>query len=147
MKIRFAGFFIVTLVAFSAPLSAQTLGTNLLVNGGAEAGAPSDTGNDVVPAPGWTTIGSATVGYYDSDISHNNFPALSDPGPDQRGLQLFSGGPDNSSSSMSQTVDITALASEIDGNTIHTTLAGYLGGFSSQEDNTIRNGRVSGRFG
>jgi hypothetical protein len=145
MKVHLAGLFL-TLALFSAPLSAQILGANLLVNGTAEAGAASPgSGQDVVPIPGWTNDGGATVVYYDSDISDGGFPLLTDPGPPQRGLQLFTGGYNTDTTTLSQTIDVTALAGRVDTGTIHAALSAYLGGFSDQEDNaTVEATFVSG---
>ena len=64
-------------------------GANLIVNGGAEAGATSAHGADAVTIPGWqirrglpTVVGYGTAG----------FPGRADAGTRGRGRQLFTGG-------------------------------------------------------
>jgi hypothetical protein len=62
---------------------------NLLVNSGAEAGDDSAAGWDEVTIPGWqVTEGLPTVVRYGTA----GFPSRTDPGPSQRGRQLFAGG-------------------------------------------------------
>src|SRR5215470_16186068 len=67
---------------------AAPAGANLLLNSGAEAGAPSVQGWDAVTIPGWAVArGLPTVIRYGTP----RFPAVRDGGRDRRG-QLFAGG-------------------------------------------------------
>jgi hypothetical protein len=107
---------------------------NLIVNGDAEGGAGSASGFDVIAAPGWTTVGSATVVQYGIG---GGFPATTDPGPVSRGLNFFAGGPNNAASSMNQLLDVSSSAGSIDSGLVAFALEGFLGGFSSQRDNAV----------
>jgi hypothetical protein len=102
----------------------------LIVNADAEAGlGSSDCG--VVPVPGWITQGNFSVYRYDCDGSDPN----SIPGPTNRGLNQFAGGPNNPSSSATQTIDLSSYAAAIDTGHQTYTLSGYLGGWEYQADN------------
>jgi hypothetical protein len=123
----------VTLSALAAPVaaSAAIFGTNLIVNGDAEAGAGSASGNDLVAVPGWDLLGDFTVVRYGAP----NFPGGSDPGVSVGGTNFFAGGPSNGSSAAQQTIDLSSAGLQIDTGTTAFDLSGYLGGFSSQGDN------------
>ncbi|WP_235009647.1 alkaline phosphatase family protein [Mycobacterium sp. 3519A] len=117
-------------------------GPNLLVNPGAELGDPSLSGYSSVTVPGWTVTGTPTVIEYGTP---RRFPwPTSSPGPTfprflafptsasappDSGEQFFGGGP-VATSTLSQTVDLRAAATEIDGGTVPYALSGYLGGFT-----------------
>jgi len=58
-------------------------------------------------------------------------------GPPSGGTNFFAGGPSTAASSASQVIDVSAGATEIDGDTIAAELTGYLGGFSSQDDHAV----------
>jgi hypothetical protein len=103
---------------------------NLIVNGNAEAAIGSLDGTPVA-TPGWALLGQATAAQYGA----NGWPALTDPGPTDRGLNLFSGGPSDATSSLSQTVNVGQLGSSIDGGGVSYLLSGWLGGYSGQDDN------------
>jgi hypothetical protein len=123
------------LLAAPAMVHAAALyGTNLIVNGDAEAGpAPSLT--TVVAVPGWTTItGSFTVVSY---ATGGGFPTNANPGPSNRGANFFTGGPgdDNGVSVAVQSIDLSAGAADIDAGSVAFDLSGFLGGFSNQSDN------------
>src|SRR5689334_2620198 len=95
------------LAALAAAAHAQgVFGTNLVVNGGAEAGtaASSTTAAAVASIPGWTRTGKATVLTY---ASGQPMSALI-PGPVSRGKNYFCGGPDTAASTLSQDIDVTA---------------------------------------
>src|SRR5262249_30611195 len=71
------------------PTYPDLFGRNLLANGDAEGGTGSDNG-DAMPAPGWmSTDGLAVVQYGAS----GGFPDATTPGPDDRGVNFFAGGP------------------------------------------------------
>jgi hypothetical protein len=111
----------------------SVFGTNLVVNGNAEAG-PGATGTDTVSnIPGWTPSGNFTVHQY----GDTNYLTATDPGPDDRGQNFFAGGPGNSSSSASQMIDVSAGASTIDTGSVSFSLSAYLGGWQDQRDNAV----------
>lgn len=130
------GFLLVfATIAPSSLLAGPIFGTNLVVNGNAEAGAGSAGGFDVIrPIPGWTPSGNFTVVQY---TAGGGFPLPTDPGPANRGSNFFAGGPDNGGSSAFQLVDLSAEAATIDLGGVTFNLAGFLGGFASQGDNAI----------
>lgn len=113
-------------------VAGAALGQNLIVNSDAEAGPGSPNGYTVVPVPSWITTGNFTAVPYSIG---GGFPVYSDPGPVDRGLNFFAGGPDNASSSATQSIDLSPFAGSIDAGTATFALAGYLGGYSSQGDN------------
>jgi hypothetical protein len=103
---------------------------NLIVNGNAEAAIGSVDGTPVA-TPGWTSAGQATAAQYGA----NGWPALTDPGPTNRGLNLFSGEPSDATSLLTQIVNVGQLASSIDGGGVTYLLSGWLGGYADQDDN------------
>ena len=115
------------------PAHAQ-FGTNLIVNGDAESGAATPSGTTVEPVPGWNTAaGFTAVQYADT----GGFPSLTDPGPAVRGSNFFAGGPDNSFSEATQSVDVSALSAAFSSGLTPFTLSGYIGGFAGQDDNAV----------
>jgi hypothetical protein len=106
---------------------------NLIVNADAESG-PGGDGTVVEPVPGWITSGNFTVIKYSTG---GGFPTPSDPGPPNRGENFFGGGPDNASSSATQSIDVSSVAANIDAGKVAFVLSGYLGGFGAQEDNAV----------
>ena len=103
---------------------------NLIVNGNAEAALGSADGTPVT-TPGWYSSGQATAAQY----GLNGWPALADPGPADRGLNFFSGGPGNDMSSLTQSISVSQFASLIDAGSVSYALSGWLGGFADQDDN------------
>ena len=128
--IRAAALLVAGQLIATAAMAGVQLGSNLLTNGGAEAGEGSADGYTVLPVPKWTSNGNFTVVLYGAP----NFPNQDSPGPAKRGLKFFAGGPDNAESSISRTLNLKSLSADIDTGTVQGTLTGYLGGFSSQED-------------
>lgn len=112
-------------------LLSVTLGTNLVVNGDAEANVGSASGNDVIHPTGWTSNGTPTVVKYGA----SGFPSATGPGPANRGKNFFAGGPSGEKESdFFQTIDVSSLAASIDAHQVQYNLAAFIGGFSSQED-------------
>lgn len=105
--------------------------TNLIVNPGAELGVGAGSTGAVVPVPGWITSSHFTVIRWGAG---GGFPALSDPGPALRGLNFFAGGPINSTSTASQTINVSSGAAAIDAGLARFDLAGFLGGYFNQPD-------------
>jgi uncharacterized protein (TIGR03437 family) len=103
-------------------------GTNLIVNGGAESGAGE--GRDViVPSiPGWTSKGANVITY-----ASGYGIQISDIVPVGPGKNYFSNG--DTSSSMTQTVSLSAGATVIDAGMATYDASGYFGGYSNYDDN------------
>ncbi len=113
---------------------AAKFGVNLVVNGDAESGPGADNdGPTLMPLPGWTRTGVFQVEQYAAGGQFSNPQA---PGPDNRGKNYFTGGPDSKSnvSSATQTIDVSALAGTIKAGKSHYSFSAYLGGFSNQRD-------------
>lgn len=111
------------------PAAHAQFGVNLIANSDAEAG-PGGTGGAVASIPGWTASTPApTVVLYGSGA----YPSLTDPGPVDRGTKFFGGG-NSASTSLSQTIDLGFGSTAIDAGEATFDLSGYLGGFSSQND-------------
>jgi Hint domain len=107
------------------------LNTNLLLNPDAEAGGGSVDGNFVETIPDWTTGGNFTVVEYGGT---GGFPTAAQAAPIDGGSNFFAGGPNSSTSSASQIVSFSDLASSINAGGIAATLSGYLGGYLNQDD-------------
>ena len=106
---------LVSCIALVSSSGAQSIfGTNLIVNGDAEAGTGSSTGDQVVPIPGWIATGGLTVAQYSAVSVTGGLPSSGDPGPHDRGTNLFSGGPTNAYSYATQSINLPAGADVID---------------------------------
>ncbi len=84
-----------------------------------------------VTTPGWTASGEATAVQYGAGA----YPAATDPGPEDRGLNFFAGGYMDALSSLTQTVDVSGYATAIDEARVTFALSGWLGGYDGQDDN------------
>jgi len=116
--------------AYSA--TTPTFGSNAIVNGNAEDGVGSASG-DVVVIPDWATAGDFTAVQYGAA----GFPDVASPGPSNRGQNFFAGGPSNLFSSASQSIDLSSMSTVVDGGDVSFVLSGYFGGWESQDDNAI----------
>ena len=121
-------------------LAEMVFNTNLISNPGAELGLGSPYNNLVVPVPDWTGTGGFTVVQYRTPPC--NFPCLpglpetNDPGPPDRGVNLFAGGStDYSDTRGNQIVDVSNAASIIDTLAVNFNLSGWFGGYLNQHDN------------
>ena len=65
------------------------------------------------------------------------FPLATDPGPVNGGLNFFAGGPNIELSTASQSIDVGAGGSAIDGGNVTFALSAFLGGFDGQGDNAV----------
>src|SRR5207249_11898672 len=83
--------------------------------------------------PGWLRNGNIDVLPYGA----HGIVALSDPGPANRGNNVFTGGPDTPDTSASQSIDVSSESTDIDNDEVSYTLAGYLGGYGDQDDNAL----------
>ena len=136
-----------TLSHLTAPAAAQQLNAlvvsspNLLVNPGAEVGDASLSGYASVSMPGWAVTGTPTVIQYGTlrrvpGLFGTKGPTLpawlgfptSSNAPIGSGTQFFGGG-NVATSTLSQVVDLTGAASEIDGGAVTYALSGNLGGY------------------
>jgi hypothetical protein len=120
-------------ICVSLSLQAGPFNTNLIINGNAEAGVGSVSGNDIEPVPGWTTTNNFTVCMYGaaSGVPTNC------PGPADRGSNYFAGGPSTALSWAWQVIDISAAATQVDAHQVLAALTGWLGGWESQDDNAV----------
>jgi hypothetical protein len=125
----------------SAAIAGAVLSPNLLVNADAEYGDPSLSGYSSVTLPGWTVTGTPTVIQYGTlrrfpspfAFPGPTFPAFlgfpsSRSAPAGSGMQFFGGGP-VATSTLTQNVDLSAAAVEIDQGNVPYELSGDLGGF------------------
>ena len=113
-------------------VSVRLYGVNLIVNGNAELGASSATGQPVA-VPGWVTTGPFTVVPYGAA---GGFPTASDPGPPDRSNQFFAGG-SGALSTASQDIDVSGNASDINQGRVTCDLSAWLGGFFTDQDNAM----------
>ncbi|MEJ6482357.1 PEP-CTERM sorting domain-containing protein [Nostoc punctiforme UO1] len=132
------------------PIYADTLGQNLIINGDAEQGQGDPIGNavgtDIPFIPGWIPTDSFSVLQYGATgfeftnalgniVAVSGLPDANSSGPSVRGNNFFFGGADRSSSSASQLIDITDLASVIDAGQGTYDLSAWLGGYDTDLDN------------
>ena len=108
--------------AFGA--QAASYNTNLVVNGGAEQGFAGWTAYD-----GYAAFSSVDYG--------SNWVLPTQPGPVDRGGKLFVGGSGVATALGFQVLDLSANASAIATGKVSYDLSGYLGGWSSQDDNAV----------
>lgn len=116
----------------SRTLMAVALGANLLVNGDAEAGPASSTGDSVSSIPGWIDLSGTPLGTV-VPYGASGFISESAPGPGKRGENFFAGGK-NESASLVQTVDVSSVAADIDAGRIKMNFSGWVGGFGNETD-------------
>lgn len=124
------GIFVAAGAANNA-LAAGVYGSNLVVNGNAEAGPGSPDSGHVMKPPGWTTTGEFTAVQYGAS---GGFPDKKSPGPADRGKNFFAGG-NVAVSTASQTISLAAAASDIAAGKVTYKFSAWLGGFESQDDN------------
>ena len=122
--------------AFAAPAAsfATTLGSNLIVNGNAEADIGSNDGGQIAAVTGFASTGQFTVVQYGAS---GGFPQPADPGPTDRGNNFFAGGPTSALSTGSQILQVGDASTAIDSGTVGYDLSAWLGGFSTQDDNAV----------
>jgi hypothetical protein len=116
----------------AATLGLAPAGANLVLNSGAESGAPSQSAYDAVTLPGWTTSsGLPTAPEYGGapgSVVPAAFLSLSSPGPHNRGNAFFAGGA-GGTAVLSQTVPLNPVAGQVT-----FTASGWLGGSSGHPD-------------
>lgn len=107
------------------------LGTNLISNGTAEAGAGAPAPGTALTIPGWSSANGASVAVYGT----SGFIQTTDPGPADRGVNLFAGG--LSGANIYQDIDVSSAASLIDTGGVTYEVAGWLGGLSQRTSPTL----------
>ena len=133
-RVGLAAVAALSLAAAPIAASASVFGSNLIVNGDAEAAPGATNDSAIVATPGFTTVGNFTTVSYSAGAG---FPVAASPGGSVGGANFFAGGPSNGSSSASQLIDISSGAGLIDLGTSTFSLSAYLGGFASQNDNAV----------
>lgn len=103
---------------------------NLLPYGDAE-GLVGGDGTVAVEIPGWTLSGPLTVTPWNLP---DGWPLNTDPGPPDRGVNFFSGGPDGDSNTATTRVALPAAGAAIDAGLVPIELSGWFGGFQGQAD-------------
>jgi uncharacterized protein (TIGR03437 family) len=101
----------------------SVLGTNLIVNGGAEAGASAPPQSVTAYIPNWPTNQGASVCPYGG----TGWIQTSDPGPADRGVNLFCGA-SGGGSGIYQDIDVSPAASLIDSGQVTYGVSAWLGG-------------------
>jgi hypothetical protein len=113
------------------PMPPPRYGTNLIFNGDAEFASGT---NNYAPNRGiawWTDLSGMTAIRYGAQPQ---FPQPGTPGPTNRGLNFFCGGTNLGVVRMSQIIDLSALAPDIDSGEVNYDLRGWFGGNGTQED-------------
>jgi len=123
------------------PLPPPGYGTNLLFNSDAESN--SGTNNYAVTVDHsqtsnrgiawWFDPSPLTLGVYGS---HPNFPTAASPGPASRGRNFFLGGL-GTSNAITQTLDLSSLAADIDDPGVDYQLSGWFGGAGWRTNITV----------
>lgn len=112
--------------------AAVTWGTNLIRNPGAEASAGATSASQDTPPIYWTRTGKLHAVQYGTS---GGFPTATSPGPKTRGSNFFSGGYNSALSKAEQTRSVAWATEAIDFGLARYTLAGWLGGYSTDTDN------------
>ncbi|WP_329124657.1 phosphoesterase [Streptomyces sp. NBC_01353] len=107
---------------------------NLVVNGDAESG-PGGSAEPVTGVTGWEVReGAPALIAYNLG---NGYPGPADPGPATRGSRFFSGG-NSPRTALVQDITLPARGTTgrrtVDAGKVRYTLAGWLGGYATQED-------------
>jgi hypothetical protein len=132
------------------PLRPVHYGTNLLFNGDAEANSGTGIYATNRGVAWWFDIADTTLGVYggnqafptsQTDIADTTlgvyggnqaFPTSQTAGPTQRGNNFFLGGA--KTGSISQRIELSEMATDIDASRISFTLSGWFGGAGAKED-------------
>jgi hypothetical protein len=128
---RVATLALAALLLPAASAAAAVPPGNLLANPGAEGGPGAPDSATIDAPPGWTAIGDATAVQYGAS---GGFPTAADSAALGGGANFFAGGPDGAANALTQTVDVSGAATEIDGGGVTATVSGDFGGFAGQND-------------
>jgi hypothetical protein len=113
-----------SLIAAACGAHAASYDSNLIANGGAESGTA-----------GWTAYAGTAL--FQSVDYGSNWVLPSQPGPADRGGQLFVGGSGVSYAAGFQTLDLSANLADFASGKVAFSLSGYLGGWTNQGDNAF----------
>jgi uncharacterized protein (TIGR03437 family) len=128
----------------NAPAATQSLlGVNLIVNPGADA-SPGLNDNSTTATsadlPGWVRSAYVTADSYQGDTGGDLYQATGVP-PDAASNYFYGGetvvDSSNPIGTAYQDIDVSSAASLIDAGTLPYALSGWLGGYSSQDDNFV----------
>ncbi|CAN5849507.1 hypothetical protein BH11PSE8_BH11PSE8_40410 [soil metagenome] len=120
-KVIVHGALALSALAAAGLAQAAGYGSNLIVNGGAEAGTS-----------GWT--GYTGIDIFSAVEYGSNWVLPTQPGPADRGANLFVGGSGVAYAAASQEASLASFASAISTGKVGYTLSGWLGGWLAQED-------------
>jgi uncharacterized protein (TIGR03437 family) len=120
-----------SLVLNSGAPATALFNTNIIVNGNADAPTGATGSDFALDTPGWVRSANFTIEPY----AANDDLSATDPGPSDRGANYFYGGPGNEQSTATQDIDLSAAATQIDTGKVTYNFAGWVGGYSSQNDN------------
>jgi len=110
---------------------------NLIVNGDAEEGVGSSDGSRL-RVPGWTVTGEATAVQYGVMTCRGAYTLQATIRVGEPGTQfLFGRSKTTQTSTLAQTIRLASYATGIDAGAGHVRSPGYLGGFSTQDDNAV----------
>jgi hypothetical protein len=109
--------------------STALLGMNLIINPNAEGGAGGTGASASVGIPFWTATGTTVIRY-----GTGSNPSATSPGSPARRSNFFAGGT-VASGTLTQKVNVSNLSADIDAGALKYSLKGWLGGYSSQNDN------------
>lgn len=126
-RVTFAVFFLGT----QAICAQSILGTNLIVNGNAEAGPAGTSTTQASTIPGWTVTGKANVLPY----GLTGYLLTTSPAPPDHGFQYFAGFSDGSAT-LTQTIDVSSGASAISAGNVKFTASAYLGSLGAGGNTT-----------
>ena len=125
--VLFASFF----VAIPSSQAALVYGSNVIINGDAEA----NSGNYSAPSD-WTNSGDLVAIKYGTVDATGAFPTSSEGAPNG-GNYFFGGAVATSPVWITQSLDVSYNHSAIDAHLVNFSLTGYLGGYSVQDDNAV----------
>jgi len=111
----------------------SVLGTNLLVNGNAEAGPNATPPAYALYIPAWSTSNDVSVAPYGG----TNWIQTTDPGPPDEGVNLFWHGADGGVSTMYQDIDVSPAASLIDASLVTFEVSAWLGAVGGSTSPTL----------
>ncbi len=111
------------------PLPPTRYGSNLVFNGDAEWTSGTDNYATNRGIAWWFDLGSTTLGIYGANSA---FPSATAPGPNSRGANFFLGG--TTDAAISQRINISDLAADIDNPGVDFLLSGWFGGARTEQD-------------
>ena len=110
----------------------SVLGSNLVVNPGAEAGPSAQKPDFTLYIPGWSTTDGVSVAPYGG----SGWIQLTDPGPPDRGVNLFCKVLDGDAN-LYQDLDVSAAATLIDSGQVTYQVSAWLGGLAGHTSPTL----------